>query len=163
MSKSTENPEGQKSWRRYHQRFKTVKERFWEKVDKCGDDECWNWLGAKQYSGYGQIMISKINTKVHRFSWEFHFGEIPENMLVLHKCDNRACVNPRHLWLGTHTDNMQDMIQKDRCPRAKLTMENHKQIEHMYFDKNVSVITMCKMFNVSRSTIYHVINKASRK
>ena len=82
---------------------------FWRKVDKKGPihpihGRCWVWTGSKVGKGYGQ----------HRRSWKIHFGEIPDGLYVLHKCDNPLCVNPSHLFLGTPKDNVQDMLEKGR-------------------------------------------------
>ena len=85
----------------------------------CGHHtECWEWKGAIQTSQYGQYVIRKkelsINKLAHRFSYEYFIGEIPEGMLVCHKCDNKICINPYHLFLGTHQDNTNDMVSKGR-------------------------------------------------
>lgn len=79
-------------------------------------DTCWNWTGSVNNYGYG-FWRGKRGTKmvlVHRFSWEKSNGDIPEGLCVLHQCDNRRCVNPDHLFLGTRRDNMLDMIAKGR-------------------------------------------------
>jgi hypothetical protein len=85
-------------------------ENFWSKVDKSGD--CWLWTGSKM-KGYGHIGTGYRyeGTKTylaHRISWNIHFGDIPEGMCVLHKCNNPSCVNPSHLYLGTQKDNAND-------------------------------------------------------
>ena len=82
--------------------------RFWAKVDKHGPDECWNWLGSKTRGGYGQFSIRGYMTRVHRISWRLSHGDIPKDMLALHKCNNPSCVNPYHLYLGNQSDNMKD-------------------------------------------------------
>ena len=116
-------------------------ERFWEKVDKRGPDDCWEWTGSKVH-GYGRINSGGHYGDIllaHRVSWEIHYGPIPEGMCVLHRYDNPGCVNPTHLWLGTKADNIHDMIQKGRenhtnnlCGeahgRAKVTEENVRNI-----------------------------------
>ena len=91
--------------------------RFWEKVNKT--DTCWNWTGSKRNKGYGAFVFARPDGKVvqgraHRFSYEIHKEEIPKGLFVLHKCDNPACVNPDHLFLGTNQDNVDDMMRKGR-------------------------------------------------
>jgi hypothetical protein len=97
--------------------------RFWCRVDKRGPDECWPWLGCKHKSGYGRISAGGYGGRMldtHRVSWELHNGPIPEGegyhgTCVLHRCDNRPCCNPNHLFLGTNDDNMADMVAKGRA------------------------------------------------
>lgn len=115
---------------KFHQRFKTTEERFWEKVIMGGVDDCWEWRAGLGVMGYGQFSVSIGNSRsknkmAHRMSWELEYGEVPESLQVLHKCDNRKCVNPNHLFLGTQQDNMDDMIQKNRCVR-KMGESNHR-------------------------------------
>lgn len=79
---------------------------------------CWLWLGASNASGYGHLKVGNAVKKAHVCSWLAHRGEIPEGLHVCHKCDVRLCVNPDHLWLGTHADNMADMVVKGRSRRS---------------------------------------------
>lgn len=91
-----------------------IAERFWEKVDKSGD--CWIWLAARHGSGYGNFMVKKgVLEGAHRVSFRLTFGAIPDGLQVLHRCDNRVCVRPDHLFAGTQHDNMHDMISKGRA------------------------------------------------
>lgn len=77
--------------------------------------ECWVWTACIASHGYGDITVrSHFHSTAHRASWLLHKGDIPDNMFVLHTCDNRKCVNPDHLFLGTHKDNMRDMNEKGR-------------------------------------------------
>lgn len=78
------------------------------------EDGCWVYEGRLDSHGYGQMTVAGKAHLVHRLSWVIHNGPIPENMFVCHKCDYKPCINPEHLFLGTHQDNMTDMVSKDR-------------------------------------------------
>ena len=95
--------------------------RFWDKVKKV-ENGCWEWQNEK-VGGYGRIRIDGVKQLAHRVSWIMHFGGIPKNMHVLHTCDNPSCVNPEHLFIGTHQDNMKDRDKKGRgvLPYMKLS------------------------------------------
>ncbi|QQD21197.1 hypothetical protein GJQ54_05145 [Oceanospirillaceae bacterium ASx5O] len=105
----------------------TVTERFFERVEKSSEGGCWVWVGSKRGSPrikYGSFWNGKKHVAAHRFSWEMVNGEIPEGgdvrgMCVCHHCDNPLCVNPAHLFLGTHKDNMQDKVRKQRGTGSK--------------------------------------------
>jgi hypothetical protein len=95
---------------------KTLQERFIVKVHKT--DTCWLWTGCKHpVLGYGSIGtgVGSKTMPAHRASYQIHIGPIPDGLHVLHRCDVRHCVNPEHLWIGTHSDNMADMAAKGRA------------------------------------------------
>lgn len=94
--------------------------RFWSKVKTGGLDQCWIWQGSKR-GQYGGLMFRGKRDGAHRVSYLINCGEIPEGIDVLHRCDNPLCVNPAHLFLGTHADNMHDMKMKGRAkaPRGE--------------------------------------------
>ena len=143
--------------------------RFWSYVEKT--DGCWLWTGGCFQnvckSKYGQFSVNRHPVKAHRFSWELHNGSIPEGMHVLHRCDVGNCVNPDHLWLGTHQDNMDDMMRKGRrapslkiepgekCPAHKLTDQAVLEIRR----SGMSARKLASAFGVGRSTIRHILSR----
>src|SRR4051812_130307 len=90
-------------------------ERFWDKVNK--DGECWEWIAGSRGRGYGAFKYKGKIHDAHRFSWYLTYGKWP-SMWVLHKCDNRKCVKPEHLFEGTAKDNFQDAVSKGRMPQS---------------------------------------------
>lgn len=97
-------------------RYRPPDERFWEKVDRRGDGECWPWTGGKNQYGYGQFFWNYRVLKAHRVSYFLVNGKWPDN-LVCHRCDNPCCVNPAHLYLGDPKSNVRDMRDRKRLSR----------------------------------------------
>lgn len=95
--------------------FAPLIERLRRYVDASNPDACWEWTGYRNNRGYGKI----DRAYAHRTSYEVHVGPIPDGMEVMHSCDNPPCINPRHLSLGTHLDNMRDMARKGRSRRGR--------------------------------------------
>ena len=93
---------------------KTLAERFFEKVHINTESGCWEWTAKKNKQGYGEIRVNYKHTRAHRVSFEMFNGPIDGGNVVCHTCDNPSCVNPHHLFQGTQSDNMQDMVRKGR-------------------------------------------------
>ena len=145
-------------------------ERFMSKVDVKGPDECWEWQAYQDRHGYGHTQYENKLQYAHRVSYKIHCGEIPKDMNVLHECDNPACVNPKHLFLGTQADNIDDMINKGRNSApppqigvnhwaSKLTEEDVREIKTL-IDKGWSAGDIADHFNVAKPTIKDI--KAGR-
>ena len=143
--------------------------RFWTKVKIAGRNECWNWQGALITSGYGQLRWTKGSRIVaHRLAWELAFGPIPAGLLVLHTCDNRRCVNSKHLFLGTHKDNAQDMVatgrnsytpfpRGERNPSNKLTKAQVVALRATYNTGKTTQRALAKKYNICQPTVCEII------
>ena len=93
----------------------SLEDRFWARVDRRSDDECWEWLGARNGRGYGQIKKDGRRRRAHTISWEIHHGtQFPDGMHGCHTCDVPSCVNPRHVFPGTQLENIRDALAKGR-------------------------------------------------
>ena len=140
--------------------------RFWRRVVKT--DGCWNATGVSKATGYGHIQIRRpdgrfTSTGMHRVSWYLHVGPIPNGLYVLHRCDNRACVRPDHLFLGTLRQNHADMVAKRRHPhgeshsRARLKTTDVLAIRARYAAGQTSTIRLAREYDVSVGAISHIV------
>lgn len=113
--------------------------RFWDKA-RVGGDGCWEWTSAIDTRGYGLFKLSsqRRNVRAHRYSWQFFNGPIPGDLQVLHRCDNRKCVSPHHLFLGTQRDNMRDASAKGRARNGR-ELWTHCPQGHPFSGKNLYV------------------------
>lgn len=136
-----------------------------------GAGDCWVWRGHVDSLGYGRFAYGNEN-KAHRISYAVFVGEIPAGMKVLHKCDNRQCVNPDHLFLGTQTDNMRDMASKgrgvypslrgQRNPMARLTQDQVNEIRGAVAAGEAQR-AMCAKYGVSPMTISRIVRRETWK
>ena len=153
-----------------HMILGTPRNRFWLNVNKH-DDKCWKWQGAKSVQGYGVLNINRKAFKAHRYSWILHFGEIPNDLFICHKCDNPSCVNPDHLFLGTNSDNMKDMREKGRSCKgeahapgeingqSKLTKKEVIKIRNLYVTGKYTQKHLGELFNVHNSQISNIVRR----
>ena len=152
---------------RYKQRNKTLAQRFWEKVDVKGKDDCWMWNAYVDSDGYGQFRYYDRQQKAHRSAWILTHGEIPEGMFVCHHCDTPSCVNPAHLFIGTHQDNVDDQYNKgrgnfgERHGRSKLTEQEVLLIRDLYDNGCYTQEELSDMYHISRGQIGAIVRKES--
>lgn len=139
--------------------------RFWNRVDRRGDSECWNWLGRKDAFGYGIIKDGGKHRRAHRLAVEYFDGRvIPPGQCACHTCDNPACVNPAHLFAGTHQDNMRDRTEKGRNfrhvgelnGRAKLSSSDVNTIKQRCAGGD-SIASLAREFGVSWTAVKYII------
>lgn len=148
-----------------------VAERFWRKVQR--GDGCWPWVGPTNDRGYGVLSIARPQRRVyaHRFSWAMANGPIPDGYEVCHRCDNPPCVNPAHLFLGTHAENMRDARQKGRAlgradlprPRgeqvntAKLTAESVREIVARFRSGETNKSALAREYGVTHHMVRLIV------
>ena len=162
---------------------KNTPENFWKRILRKSDTECWEWQGATTSGGYGNLSWHGVRVQAHRVAYSLTFGGIglvtnfrhegkakTYRRFVLHKCDNRLCCNPNHLFLGSMRTNLLDAYKKGRKvqPRsghtnAKLTPEQVREIRRRYDLGGVHQIPLAKEFGVSQRVISLVIRRETYK
>jgi hypothetical protein len=148
--------------------------RFLAKVDKRGPlhpvllTRCWVWCGSTRgATGYGQVCVKYRLVQAHRFAYELQNGPVPDGLLVLHKCDNKLCVRPSHLFLGTHADNMRDRDGKGRGARgervgnARLTEQQVRWIRRVYrpWDERFGLVALARKLHVHRLAVCNIVHR----
>lgn len=151
----------------------TQQQRLQSFLDKVlVDDGCWEWLASRQPTGYGQFRAKGTMDLAHRISYRIFRGPIPAGMFVCHTCDNRGCVRPSHLFLGTQSDNMQDAKGKGRTnknprfwgdnhPRATLTNEQVREIRLLISRGDEPMTNIARRYGTTPAVIYNIKSGAS--
>jgi hypothetical protein len=142
----------------------SIEERFWDKVGKHTENECWEWTAYRRDGGYGEFFFDGRMRLAHRVSFILAYGDIPDSLCVCHHCDNSCCVNPAHLFLGTRADNNQDKRDKHRevhvsgedHPQAILTRGQVTRIRQLH-QQGLTQTSIASLFGVTRSNVGRVV------
>jgi len=154
-----------------------ISQKFWANVEIKGQADCWEWKLSKTRKGYGQYRFNGVMMQTHRIAWALTNGDIPQGKLVCHKCDNPGCVNPLHLFLGTHFDNMADMVSKGRQikgdihparmfkgkvvgsknGRSKITEDDADQIRQLYSMGGIKQKELGEKFGINQRTVSTIV------
>lgn len=153
----------------------TIENRFYSKVLKT--DDCWIWQASCYENGYGAFRIGNFQKKAHRVSWELTNGKIPDKMQINHTCDNKLCVNPEHLYIGTQKQNREDSVNRGRTAtgkkngmythpetrqsgeknfNCKITDLERKEIKNKY-EKGMGN-ALAKQYGITRQSIWQIIH-----
>lgn len=144
----------------------TYAEKFWTQVDVKGLNDCWEFQGKLDDRGYGYFNVGPHQVLAHRVAYVYIYGLMPEKLYVCHRCDNPKCSNPFHLFLGTPSDNIQDMLRKkrnnpargERSGKAVLSEANVIRMRRMYRE-GVSQKDLALTFGISRKQISCIVNR----
>jgi len=131
-------------------------EKFADKIETIPEDGCWIWIGARMSTGYGMLMTGCGATLAHRLSYEHYISPLNKDDLVLHTCDRRTCVNPAHLFVGSHKDNTQDMLAKGRND-YKYTQALKDEIKAAYETGEWQQKQLAERFGVSRTHVNRIV------
>jgi hypothetical protein len=143
----------------------SLEHRFWNKVDKTST--CWFWEGKKDKRGYGKLALEPGVThreiSAHRLSYQIHYGMFESSLFVCRQCDNPACVNPEHLFLGTNQDNVNDKVSKNRqlkgsqIHNSKLVEDDIIRIRHLWFVEKCPQSKIAEMFGIGAKAVSKIV------
>lgn len=153
-------------WRRQHRVRQSgdMRDRLMAKV-VVTPSGCWEWQGSKDKHGYGVMVTGKSPFRAHRVSYVLHKGPLPPEAVVCHNCDNPGCVNPDHLYSGTHKTNGEDRVSRSRSARgerngrAKLTEREVVIIRRRAANGKITRRKLAEDFGVSQTLIFHIIHR----
>ncbi len=155
--------------------YKKLELKLWANVTKTLN--CWEWNRGLGSHGYGQVYLRRGKPLLaHRVSWEITNGQIPKGLYVLHKCDNKKCVRPDHLFIGTQKDNIRDMFKKGRAntrqargdnnPNIKISDAQVKEIKEKYIggtrQNPGNALLLAKEYGITRNLVYQIKNGKAR-
>lgn len=145
----------------YDMPTKTIAQRLYAKLLINDLLECWNWQAGTNGGGYGRMRVSGKHKPTHRIMWDLVYGDIPLEMHILHRCDNKACCNPTHLFIGTRSDNMADMVKKGK--QAHRISDDDVRAIRSLDKQGVGLVDLSVKFDISTSHIYKIITRRRRK
>jgi hypothetical protein len=148
-------------------------DRFWSKVSIVDDeDSCWLWTASLRRNGYGAFSYESRSREAHQVAWVLNVGPIPDGLWVLHRCDVRHCVRPSHLFLGTRSDNVRDMVSKGRHfkgarvvflgesnPAAKVTDQQAEEIKRLYAAGGISQQRLAERYGLEQTSVSYIIRR----
>lgn len=153
------------------------KEKFWSKVAITANDKlCWNWQAGKTDDGYGHYYLGYRQLRANRAAYILYYGIEPNDKIVCHKCDNPACVNPHHLFLGTYKENSEDMVSKGRSakgekhgsvtkkgqyklPNTKLTAEQVIEMRELHLKEGIGARRLARKYGVCASNCSSILSR----
>lgn len=133
--------------------------RFWNRVDKKNYGECWQWTFRQNSKGYAFIAFKGKEYLIHRVSYHYYNKGFDVELQINHTCDNRLCVNPKHLYAGTAKQNTKDATNKNRLGKINLDIAN--TIRQDRINNNISQRGLAKKYSLSKSTIVSILNEVS--